>query len=112
MLPYEVRRGRGGSFIIAGNSMGRPAVFVGYGYGDRAVAGNLRRRLRDYLFGAGSVVDPLPLSGRPTEIVSLSDREALRSDWQAVGNDMQRALWTVPHGLPAAGMVDEHGRKR
>ena len=48
--------------------------------------------LCDYIFGAGTVIDPLPLQGNLNSTFYQNDRDALLSDWQAVGNDMQGAI--------------------
>jgi len=49
---------------------------------------------KDFLYGAASVLD---LSGsmgnaQVNEILRKSDAEALRSDWEAVGQDMWKAI--------------------
>jgi hypothetical protein len=59
---------------------------------EKALAADRGERLGEYLIGAGSVVDPLPTYAAPRSAVQLSDRQAMRSDLQAVGNDMQQAL--------------------
>jgi hypothetical protein len=56
--------------------------------------GRLYARVRDYLHGAGSVVDAFPDYTHHAPFYT-TDRDALASDWDAVGGD----LW---HGLYAA----------
>jgi hypothetical protein len=48
--------------------------------------------MRDYLYGVGSVIDPLPKSGS-YKIVYLGDEEAIASDWAKVGMNLRHALW-------------------
>ena len=47
-----------------------------------------RSTWRDYLWGAGSVIDPLPTRGCPNVPYWTNDKQALYSDWEVVGNDM------------------------
>ncbi len=55
--------------------------------------------MRDYLYGIGSVVDPLPKGGS-YKLAYLPDEEAMASDWGAVGTNLRHALW--------AGADDQH----
>ena len=69
-----------------------------------------RRRLRDYLLGAGSVVDPLPRTpDRELAAIRIADEEAFAADWMAVGGDMRRAIGIV-HAMPPADTEPGHVR--
>ena len=52
----------------------------------------LRQRVRDYLLGAGTIVDPLPRADAAAPTFRTSDRDALAADWRAIGNDMRQAM--------------------
>ena len=58
-------------------------------------SGGWRERLRDYLLGAGSVVELLPPPGSGPVTFYRSDVEALAADWRAIGNDMRQAIQVV-----------------
>jgi hypothetical protein len=86
--------------------MARPRIFVSYssvGQPNKLTGKEKLGHLRDYLFGAGSVIDPLPLCGSNRRIFRSDDRDALLSDWQEVGNDMRLTLWSLDHTQPVAG---------
>ena len=69
-----------------------------------------RRRLRDYLLGAGSVVDPLPRTpDNELAAMRIADEQAIAADWMAVGGDMRRAIRMV-HPMPPADAGPGHVR--
>jgi hypothetical protein len=51
-----------------------------------------RQRLRDYLPGAGSIVDIMPRDHVFGATFHASDENALAADWQAVTNDSRQAM--------------------
>jgi hypothetical protein len=45
-----------------------------------------------FLEGLSSILDFSPLSEKYRDLLERSDEEALRSDWQAVGDDIRTAI--------------------
>jgi len=56
----------------------------------------MTKRIRNFLYGMGGVLDLLPADDVETEIARLrqarDDRAALERDWRAVGSDMRKAM--------------------
>lgn len=53
-------------------------------------------KLRNLLIGMGSVFDLFPGPRKPLHFPRpVSDEEAIRSDWQAVGDDLRAAMKKV-----------------
>ena len=52
-----------------------------------------RSKLQSFLRGFGSVLDVSGSSFRPAEKQSrMTDKQALRSDWDAIGGDFRKAM--------------------
>lgn len=52
----------------------------------------MREKLRAFLVGVGSVLNPFPIISADLP----SDEDALRGDWEAVGNDLRKACGEWP----------------
>jgi hypothetical protein len=59
-----------------------------------------RENVLDYLHGAGTVIDPLPIADDSRAAFRPSDRDALASDWRAIGQDMRQATQST-HAAPS-----------
>lgn len=63
--------------------------FRGFKIGFRRGLGrNLRKRWKHFLRGVGSVMNLFPV----VELEPIDDAEAIRSDWEAVGEDLRWAM--------------------
>jgi hypothetical protein len=67
---------------------------------------------RDYLYGASTALNPLPLS--TTQTFLLSDRIALALDWQTVQSDVDQ-IWraiSIARNLAESGSNEQRGQQK